>query len=132
MIIAIDWDGTITEDPGDEYPKIGKLLPDAKEIINKLYDEGHHIIIWTVRYGYALEDMIKFILKEGIKIHGVNNNLLSNQVVRPVSPKILFDVVIDDRNILGIPPWKEIYEIIKGLEKKIPHKITYLRGKENE
>ena len=44
MIIAIDFDGTIVE---NKYPKIGTLRKGAKAVINRLYDSGHFIIIYT-------------------------------------------------------------------------------------
>lgn len=44
--ICVDFDGTIVE---HKYPKIGELKPDAVEAVNKLYDAGWEIIIYSCR-----------------------------------------------------------------------------------
>ena len=46
MIIAIDFDGTIVE---HAYPKIGKPIPFAIETLKMLQNDGHQLILWTVR-----------------------------------------------------------------------------------
>lgn len=45
MIIAVDFDGTLSMGP---YPEIGNPKPYAVEMMNKLKDDGHYIILWTV------------------------------------------------------------------------------------
>jgi len=44
--ICVDFDGTIVE---HEYPKIGTLKPGAVEAVNRLYDAGWQIIIYSCR-----------------------------------------------------------------------------------
>ena len=41
MIIAVDFDGTLSMGP---YPEIGNPKPYAVEMMNKLKDDGHYII----------------------------------------------------------------------------------------
>ena len=48
FILAIDFDGTIAT---DSFPEVGTLIKDADRIIQKLYEEGHDIIINTCRTG---------------------------------------------------------------------------------
>lgn len=122
MIIAIDFDGTIVE---HQFPNIGPLRTNAKEVINRLYDEGHGIIIWTCRTSQnifpastrpTVFDVKDFLDKEGIKYHTINNNIpeLSFQP----SPKVYADVYIDDRQLGGIPDdWEDIYVKLKTLHK---------------
>lgn len=115
MIIAIDFDGTIVD---HEFPGIGKLKPNVKEVINRLHNEGHTIIIWTCRTTQKepTEESTIFCAKEfldrwGIKFHTINNNDPRNSF-QP-APKIYADVYIDDRNLGGIPEdWEDIYKII--------------------
>jgi hydroxymethylpyrimidine pyrophosphatase-like HAD family hydrolase len=95
MIIAIDFDGTVVE---HKYPEIGELKPKAKEVINKLVDKGHYIIIWTCRYVKKdLEDMLDFLIANEIKFHNVNMNY-PNLDFKPI-PKVYANIYIDDRNI---------------------------------
>jgi len=46
MTIYLDFDGTVVE---HEYPKIGKYNEGAFEVIKKLQDAGHEIILNTYR-----------------------------------------------------------------------------------
>ncbi len=59
LIIAIDFDGTIVEER--EYPNFGPLMPYAKQVINALKEEGHTLILWTVRYADGLKPALEFI-----------------------------------------------------------------------
>ena len=116
MIIACDFDGTIVE---HKYPLIGKLLPNAKETINKLRDNGHKIIIWTCRYIYDdIRSMIDFLDKNEIYYSIVNKNIQSIDF-KP-EPKIYADIYIDDKNLfIENINWFEIekYLIKKGYIK---------------
>jgi len=61
MIIYLDFDGTVVE---HEYPKIGRCNFGCIEIIKKLQDSGHEIILNTYRADCAngtLEKAIKFL-----------------------------------------------------------------------
>lgn len=46
IIIGIDFDGTCVE---HQFFKIGKEVPHAVRVMNRLTDEGHRIILWTMR-----------------------------------------------------------------------------------
>ena len=118
MIIAIDFDGTIVE---HEFPKIGPLKKNAKVVINRLFDEGHDIIIWTCRtiqdnfkgqFESTLLHVMTFLDREGIKYTSINNN--SPNIDFQPWPKVYANIYIDDRQLGGIPDdWEEIYRIIK-------------------
>ena len=86
--IAIDFDGTITE--SNSYPRIGKLRPYAKQVINKLRDLGNYIYLWTCRTGATLEDAKAFLAVNGIELDGYNEGPSTG------SPKLIADVYIDD------------------------------------
>jgi hydroxymethylpyrimidine pyrophosphatase-like HAD family hydrolase len=99
MIFAIDFDGTIVE---HKYPMIGELKPNAKEVINKLVENNHKIIIWTCRYlAEDLKVMTDFLYANAIKFHAVNCNAHSIIDFCP-EPKIYADYYIDDRDIMLI------------------------------
>ena len=73
IYVSIDCDGTIWE---NDYPKIGKLKPDVKYYINKLYNEGFIILINTCRSGRFADDARDFLITNGIKYHYFNENAL--------------------------------------------------------
>lgn len=102
-IIAIDFDGTIVK---HEYPEVGPLLPGAAETIRWLHTWAD-IIIWTCRYlPEDLAQLRAFLHGNNIPFDLVNENAY-NIGFKP-TPKIYFDVGIDDRNLGGLPPWPVI------------------------
>lgn len=112
MIVAIDFDGTIVE---DRYPEIGKLIDGAREVINKLYDEGYEIIIWSCRARVGKARAIEFLAKNGIKYHRFNESSPANlkQYNNVDTRKVYADLYIDDKGLMKpLPPWSEIYEMV--------------------
>jgi hydroxymethylpyrimidine pyrophosphatase-like HAD family hydrolase len=115
MIIAVDFDGTIVK---HKYPEIGKEIPYAIETLKLFQEKGHKLILWTYRSGKELEKAVEFCEKRGLKFHAVNNNFEGEEFDNTYSRKILADIYIDDRNILGIPEWEKIYKIITENQEK--------------
>jgi hypothetical protein len=116
LIIAIDMDGTIVD---NEYPGIGCLKPNAKKVINQLYDDGHQIVIWTCRNNNFTpgdkDNMINFLNYNGIKFHKVNENA---DGATPAFPKIYYDILIDDRSLIFTDDWALMGLIIQDKIKK--------------
>ena len=70
MIYAVDFDGTIVE---HEYPKIGKPIPFAIDVLKKLqYEEHHMLILWTVREGTLLDEAVEYCKNKGLEFYAVN------------------------------------------------------------
>ena len=70
----IDIDGTIGEDIPNEEPERmadAEVFPDALEIVNKWYDEGHIITFWTSRTEEHREVTDAWLKKSGFKYHGL-------------------------------------------------------------
>lgn len=109
MIIAVDFDGTIVK---HKYPAIGKEIPYAIKTLNLFKEKGHKLILWTYRHGKELEKAIEYCGKKGLVFDAVNGNFEGEEYDNTYSRKIYADIYIDDRNILGIPDWEEIYKII--------------------
>lgn len=111
MIIAVDFDGTIVE---HRYPSIGREMPFAIETLRKLTEEGHRLILWTVREGQSLDEAVEFCRNRGLEFYAVNcdypeeNQEGNSNFTR----KIKADLWIDDRNLGGLPDWGTIYEMI--------------------
>lgn len=111
MIIAVDFDGTIVE---HRYPSIGKELPFAIETLRKLTEEGHCLILWTVREGRCLDDAVEFCRSRGLEFYAVNRDYPEEVLAHNANftRKIKADLWIDDRNLGGLPDWGTIYEMI--------------------
>ena len=109
MIIAVDFDGTIVQ---HKYPAIGKEIPFAIKTLRLFQDKGHQVILWTYRSGKELDNAIRFCKERGLTFHAINNNFEDEVFDNTYSRKIYADIYIDDRNLLGIPEWGKIYELI--------------------
>lgn len=88
MKIFIDVDNTIFDTPTQDYSKIS-VYDKVVERINKLYDDGHTIVLWTARGTVTKIDWSELTtqqLKEaGVKYHELRFG------------KPDFDVFIDDK-----------------------------------
>jgi hypothetical protein len=89
----IDIDGTICDDIPNEEPERMihcALYPDALEVINKWYDEGHIITFFTSRTEAHRSITEEWLKKNGFKYHGVlygkprggNYHWIDNHIVR--------------------------------------------------
>jgi len=109
MIIAVDFDGTIVK---HKYPSIGKEIPYAIKTLKLFQEKGHRLILWTYRSGDELKKAVEFCAKRGLNFYAVNNNFEGEEFDNTYSRKILADIFIDDRNLLGIPKWEYLYDLI--------------------
>ena len=118
MVIAIDFDNTIFV---EEYPFVGDLIDGAKETINKYYNLGHTIIIWTCRHGDTADAAMEALSLHGIKYHYFNEND-PERIAKygNDSRKIGCDVLIDDRD-----PYNKLHGVdwqkIDNMLQKIAH-----------
>ena len=89
----IDIDGTVTDDVPNEEPERMKHVlpfPDALEILNKWYDEGHIITFFTSRTEEVREITEAWLDRHGFKYHGLlmgkprggNYHWVDNHVVK--------------------------------------------------
>ena len=89
----IDIDGTITDDIPNEEPNrmaTCEPFPDALEVLNKWYDQGHNIFFFTSRTEDHKEVTEKWLNQHGFKYHGVvygkprggNYHWIDNHIVR--------------------------------------------------
>lgn len=96
MNIAIDFDGTLVS---HQYPYIGKDIG-AVPVVKKLIDNGHNIILNTMRFDKTLDEAVDWCKSKGIVLYGVNINPTQRRWTK--SPKVEADIYIDDA-ALGIP-----------------------------
>lgn len=107
----IDIDGTITDDVPNEEPERMAFCvpyPDALEICNKWYDEGHIITFFTSRTEAHREVTEKWLAEKGFKYHGLlvgkprggNYHWIDNHMVKATRFKGKFtDLVKKKRTI---------------------------------
>lgn len=96
MYIAVDFDGTCVT---HEYPKVGKDIG-AVPVLKKLTDNGHKLILNTMRSGKELAAAIKWFIDNDIPLFGANEN--PTQKSWTTSPKVHANLYIDDA-ALGCP-----------------------------
>lgn len=110
MIIAVDFDGTIVN---DAYPNIGVERAGAVETLRLLRAEGYQLILWTCRTGRHLAEAVKWCAERGVLFSSINRNIRSEVVKYGGDPrKVGATMYIDDRGVVPLPEWAEIYYII--------------------
>ena len=124
MIICVDFDGTVVT---HEYPKIGREIPWAIDTLRELIDNGHQIVLCTMR-GHMkkdgkdlLQEAVDWLKERDIELYGVNKTPFQHTWTD--SPKPYAHLYIDDA-ALGCPKkldselgvivdWKKINNILK-------------------
>ncbi len=103
LTIAVDFDGTLCE---YAFPSIGKQNEQQKTLINiliKLRNNGHKIILWTNRGDNEkypiLTEAINWCTEKGLEFDAVNENLPNQKKLSGYSPKIMADMYIDDKSL---------------------------------
>lgn len=118
MIIAVDFDGTcVTHD----FPRVGKEIG-APRVLRKLVENGHQLVLWTMRsdrasgtvnksitdadytiypnYSNYLTQAVEWFKKHNIPLYGIQSNPTQREWTD--SPKAYAHLYIDD-SALGIP-----------------------------
>ena len=112
----IDIDGTICEDIPNEEPERMvncPFYPDALEVINGWYDEGHIITFFTSRTEAHRQITEEWLLRSGFKYHGLlvgkprggNYHWIDNHIVRATRFKGKFtNLVLQQKDIEVFEP----------------------------
>lgn len=93
MEICVDFDGTCVT---HEYPKVGREIG-AAQVLKKLTNAGHNLILFTMRSGKEQRDAEKWFENKGIPLYGSNVN--PTQRGWTASPKAEGQLYIDDASI---------------------------------
>lgn len=110
MNIAVDFDGTIVE---HRYPEIGREVPFAVDTLKTLAQDGHRLILWSVREGRLLDEAVEWCRQRGLEFYAVNKDFPEESIEdRKFSRKLKVELFIDDRNVGGLPDWGTIYRMI--------------------
>ena len=96
--IAVDFDGTLCE---YAFPEIGKQNKEHITLMNlliKLRNDGHKIILWTNRGDNdeykVLTEAIEWCRSKGLEFDAVNENLPDQKKLSGYSPKIMADLYL--------------------------------------
>jgi hypothetical protein len=109
----IDIDGTICDDIPNEEPErmsTATLYPDARDIINKWYDEGHVITFFTSRLEEHRQVTEEWLNQHNFKYHGIlfgkprggNYHWIDNHIVRATRYEGLFTDLIEEKHIIQV------------------------------
>lgn len=72
MIIAIDFDDTLTEE--SPYPITGKIKKKEIQMAIKLKKQGHYLVLWTGRKGKYLKEAINLCKLNGLEFDEIAKN----------------------------------------------------------
>lgn len=105
LIIAVDFDGTIVKHC---FPEIGEPIPHAFDVMLRLKDFGHKLILWTCREdnqeGKHLTAAVDFCRERGIEFDAVNENVAGSPYAHlGHGRKVYADIYIDDKAMY--PTW---------------------------
>ena len=111
MTIAVDFDGTIVT---HKYPNIGEEIPFAVDTLKMLRNDGHKLILWSVREGKLLDAAVQWCRERGLEFYAVNRDYPEETTDNNpyFSRKLKVDMFIDDRNLGGLPDWGTLYQMI--------------------
>lgn len=113
MVIAIDYDGTITDDT--PFPYEGRIRKEARKYIQKLNELGYTLVLWSSRTDEYYDEVIERLKKENLyKYFDFTYNKKGK------TGKLIADFYIDDKSITGKIKWKKIYRYIR--RKYVLHK----------
>lgn len=96
MIVAVDFDGTLTESSGPllpPYPPTPPLRTDVVEDLKALKEQGHVLVLWTSRSGDGLKEAVDLCRSAGLEFDHVNESPAGGW------PKIKADIYLDDRAV---------------------------------
>lgn len=101
MIIAVDFDGVLCE---NAFPKIGRPNYGVISLIREFIDNGHEVVLWTVRNGEELTAAVDWCGERGLHFCNVNGPAPSNEAeykdkYPTQSRKIYADIYIDDHSL---------------------------------
>ncbi len=107
MQIVIDVDGTICTEEKTYSRSMAKVIKDAVESVNNLYDDGHTIILYSARSWQEYEMTEDWLKRHNFRYHQL------------VMGKPIGEVWIDDRAV-RFTTWSEVNRELRN--KKIINK----------
>jgi quercetin dioxygenase-like cupin family protein len=110
--IVFDLDGCLCSQTDGDYEKATPIR-EAIDLVNRLYERGHQIVIHTSRFMGRSHGVVALAYNDGFTLTqqqlsawGVRYHLL-------VMGKPAADIVVDDRGVFFLPDWDRIAEEIE-------------------
>lgn len=121
LIIAVDFDGTITTNPDIDMEKELELQPECARVLRRMEDDGIKLILWTCRTGEALDQAETFLLQNNLYyvFDAINDQTdeVNEKYAPNVARKVGADVYYDDKALLGAKvDWLHFEKFIYGEE----------------
>ncbi|WCS68558.1 hypothetical protein Goe16_01440 [Bacillus phage vB_BsuM-Goe16] len=117
VIVAVDFDGTITTEPDMDPYRDLELRKGCREALEYLHDIGCELLLWTCRTGDALSEALSFLHNHeiGYLFKAINNHHPEVLGKYPdVARKIAADFYVDDKSIMGELDWGKVCDFIKN------------------
>lgn len=120
LVLAIDFDGTITTEPDMDRHKKLVLQPHCARVLQRMHEDGMRLILWTCRSGPTLDEAVAFLNENDLlhvfetfndQLHEVNSKYAPH-----VGRKIGADVYYDDKSAMTTINWLEFEKFIYGEE----------------
>lgn len=120
LVLAIDFDGTISTEPDMDRSKPLVLQPHCVRVLQRMSEDGMRLILWTCRSGPALDEAIEFLNENDILhvFETINDQLheVNEKYAPHVGRKIGADVYYDDKSAMTTINWLEFEKFIYGEE----------------
>lgn len=120
LIIAIDFDGTITTNPDISDEEL-TLRPDCRRVLERLFDTGVKLVLWICRTEKYLTDAKTFLFGQGLLglFTTINDHIPEvHKKYKVTARKVGADIYLDDKNF-GCNPetlWIDLEKHIYGEE----------------
>jgi hydroxymethylpyrimidine pyrophosphatase-like HAD family hydrolase len=117
FVIAVDFDGTITEEKAMSHQMT--LRPHCKEVLTWLANRKDVVLVlWTCRTAESLYEAMKFLKQHNMLdlFAAVNDQLpeVKKKYHPKVARKVGADIYIDDRNLyMSTVDWKDIQKVLQ-------------------
>ncbi len=106
-VLVFDLDGTLCTQANPDYEK-AQPVPEAIEVVNKLYDDGYTILIYTARFMGRNACDIHKAYHDGYELTKRQLDSWGVRYHRLLMGKPPADAVIDDRALFFTPDWNQI------------------------
>lgn len=98
QIYSFDFDGTLVQ---NAFPQIGAPIKSVIDFAFEVKNQGHYIILNTMREGDYLKEAIDFCKSIGLEFDAVNDNLPHMKEFYKNNPRKIFaNYYIDDHNLM--------------------------------
>lgn len=110
--VVFDLDGCLCTQAGGSYAD-AQPIPDAIAVVNRLYDEGFAVLIYTARFMGRNRSDLHATYDEGFELTRRQLAGWGVRYHRLMMGKPPADVVVDDRAVFFRPDWNAIEEDIR-------------------